>query len=59
MKSKIIFISAYIALCSTTVFGQAGVEQYYYVQGKQPVEFVPIVSFETGDSWYTEARYNY
>lgn len=59
MKSKIIFISAYIVLCSTTAFAQAGLEQYYYVQGKQPVEFVPIVTFETPGNWYTEARYNY
>lgn len=59
MKSKIIFISVYIALSGATAFGQAGVEQYYYVQGKQPVEFVPIVSFATANNWYTEARYNY
>jgi hypothetical protein len=59
MKSKIIFILIYIVLYNTVVFGQAGVEQYYYVQGKEPVEFVPIVSFETGNNWYAEARYNY
>jgi hypothetical protein len=41
------------------VHGQAGVEQYYYVQKSEPLILVPIVHVETSRNWYVEARYNY
>jgi len=57
MKNNIlIFI---IALAAIQAQAQTGLEQYYYVQNKKAVEFVPMVHFETKNNWYAEARYNY
>lgn len=59
MKNKVIFIAAYIVFLATDTCGQAGVEQYYYMQDKEAVVFVPIVNFQAKNNWYGEARYNY
>ncbi|HEY9005041.1 hypothetical protein [Ohtaekwangia sp.] len=60
MKSSIVSIAlVYIVFGATHVLAQTGLEQYYYVQKQKPVEFVPIVSYQTRSNWYAEARYNY
>jgi hypothetical protein len=59
MKVQIIFIVAFATILIPKVYGQAGFEQYYYVQDKEAVEFVPVISFQAKNNWYAEARYNY
>jgi hypothetical protein len=58
MKNKILFI----AICffhTLAVLGQAGLEQYYYVQKGQPLMLMPILHVQNSRNWYAEGRFNY
>lgn len=59
MRNKILFITVLIAIQATIGLGQAGFEQYYYLQEKKAMVFVPIVHFKNKNNWYAEVRYNY
>jgi hypothetical protein len=58
MRNKIIFITMIVGH-AISALGQTGLEQYYYVQKKQPVVLVPVFHFQSSRNWYVEARYNY
>lgn len=36
-----------------------GIDQYYNVGRINPVSFMPVIYFQTGNDWYLEGRYNY
>lgn len=59
MKNRILTIAFLIVTQATAALAQAGFEQYYYVQNKQPMTMVPIVHVQNSKNWYAEARYNY
>jgi len=49
-----------LMICQTLVLsGQAGFEQYYYLQDKKPGILVPIIHIQNKKNWYAEGRYNY
>ncbi len=59
MKSNVLFILTIIICTEATAQQEAGFEQYYYVQAKEPVVMMPIAHYQSKTNWYTEARYNY
>lgn len=59
MKNRILFITSFLAAQATAGLGQAGFEQYYYLQEKETLALMPILYIQSRTNWYAEARYNY
>jgi hypothetical protein len=59
MTNKNLFISTFFAFQATLALGQAGFEQYYYLQEEESMPIVPIIHIQSNKNWYAEARYNY
>lgn len=52
-------MAALLILQATASMGQAGLEQYYYLQRNTTPVMVPIVHVQNRKNWYGEVRYNY
>jgi hypothetical protein len=59
MRNSFLIVMAVAASGATGAYAQVGFEQYYYLQERTPVDFVPIVHVQNRKNWYAEARYNY
>lgn len=58
MKISALFILTVI-VCHAANAQQGGVEQYYYLQEKGPLLWMPMVHYQGHKNWWVEARYNY
>ena len=54
----ILIITLFVSF-ETIAQSQGGLEQYYYVKGRDTVTMVPMAHVQTEKNWYIEGRFNY